>query len=157
MNRRTFIDDNREIIEVAMRVALRKSLKDSVSYSVVIVEEGAIAVKKTAKVSDRYTIVCSYDPDDFDDPDEILGGDSEASVKRILLSLDPVDRREFREWKSDMKNAGGYVSWEALGYMKEYYPDAYTEVRNEVIDEIVNDHFKKGYFKKEISEFVAKD
>lgn len=156
MNRKSFIDDNRGIIDAAMRIALRKAIHDYTNYSVVIVEDVAIAVKKTEDVSDGDAIVFSYDPDDFEDPDEILGGDSEASVKRILPNLDPVDRREFREWKADMKDAGGYVSWEAMGYMKEYYPDAYTEVRNEVIDEIINDHFKKGYFEKEMSEFVAR-
>ena len=154
MNRIQFVKDNYAFLVAAMKVALGNALRDSVGYTVVINSGGILSVKKTKETVRRDVTVCSYDPNDFD-LDYAISEDSETAVSRMLLYLDPADRRKVMEWRADMRKVNPHVSWKILDYIKKFHQDAYRAVKNEMIEEIANDHFRKGDFEREISEFVS--
>ena len=154
MNRVQFVKDNYAFLVTAMKVALGNALRDSVGYTVVINPRGILSVKKTGDTVRRDITVFSYDPNDYD-LDCAIRDDVETSVSRMLLYLDPADRRKVMEWRADMRKINPHISWKILDYIKKFHKDAYAEVRNEMVEEIVNDHFRKGDFEREVSEFVS--
>lgn len=69
--------------------------------------------------------------------EEMMREDTERTVARIESLLPKLDAREYREWKSDMKDYyGSFTNWEALDFLKENYPDVYDDVAEEYAEQM---------------------